>query len=98
MSGSTFFKTVQTPFNFPKDIVSCTVNFQVADFKDSLYEDCGIVLPTKLKEAAPTRKADFLAGRYCALQALSQLGNVGIPFQLPVSDNRHPIWPEGLTG
>jgi enterobactin synthetase component D len=47
----------------------------------------------------PTRYKEFLAGRYCAMQALAQLGYVPTIDVLERNDkNRRAIWPEGYVG
>jgi len=46
--------------------------------------------------AAPRRKIEFAAGRYCARQALALLGHA--TEYLEMGRNRAPVWPEGLVG
>ena len=55
-----------------------------------------IDFPTQLKQAVPKRCAEFLAGRYVAQQALKELTTR--EYQIPVADDRSPIWPEGIVG
>lgn len=52
--------------------------------------------PAVLSEAMPKRKTEFIAGRYYARKALSQLG-----IQRVAIDNdtfRAPVWPKHITG
>jgi 4'-phosphopantetheinyl transferase EntD len=42
------------------------------------------------------RFADFSTGRYCAINAIEQLGFNNI--EIPIGQEREPIWPEGLVG
>jgi enterobactin synthetase component D len=57
-----------------------------------------IGLPDDLQDALPLRQAQFLAGRYCAREALRaldpQLGGVS----LPRTPSGAPLWPCGITG
>jgi enterobactin synthetase component D len=54
-------------------------------------------LPNSLKNAHQKRQNEFLAGRYCAIQAAKQL-NVDL-LTLPINPHdRAPEWPENLTG
>jgi len=45
---------------------------------------------------SPKRLADFSSGRYCAMQALEQLGIEDAV--IPICEDRAPIWPEGIVG
>jgi enterobactin synthetase component D len=42
------------------------------------------------------RKAEFLAGRFCAQQALNRLGLSPLP--IPIGQHRAPMWPAGVCG
>lgn len=56
----------------------------------------GIALPAAIARAAPRRRAEWLAGRRCAGEALRLLtGHVSCPGMAP---NRAPIWPQGILG
>lgn len=57
----------------------------------------GLALPPALARAVPERQAEFLAGRYCAREALRELGcgDVGM---LGLRADRAPQWPAGVVG
>ncbi|GHD57434.1 4'-phosphopantetheinyl transferase family protein [Jeongeupia chitinilytica] len=55
------------------------------------------LLPAALAGAALKRKVEFLAGRYCARDALRQAGHDG-EAALAVGDDRAPQWPAGWVG
>ncbi|CAD5296193.1 Enterobactin synthetase component D [Bosea sp. 62] len=58
--------------------------------------DYGIVLPDRIARAAPRRRAEWLAGRCCASEALRLLTGQGTcPGMAP---DRSPVWPEGTLG
>lgn len=53
-------------------------------------------LPEGLQNAAPIRRSEFIAGRYCAYRAGIALG--AEIMDLPASKERAPIWPRGILG
>lgn len=59
-----------------------------------------ITLPEALNKAVPKRQAEFLAGRYCARQALARAAEGRAPFEalVPTRADRAPAWPEGYVG
>ncbi|BBM02798.1 4'-phosphopantetheinyl transferase [Microbulbifer sp. GL-2] len=65
-------------------------------YHDSLFCSLGIHFPEDIQKAVTKRKAEFLAGRYSAQQALRQIGCSN--FQVPIGTQRSPQWPEGIKG
>ncbi|MDH0615173.1 MULTISPECIES: 4'-phosphopantetheinyl transferase superfamily protein [unclassified Agrobacterium] len=65
----------------------------------SADEGCGGTvppLPPQLLHATPRRKAEFIAGRRCAAEAIRHLtGRTVFP---GMGDDRAPAWPEGVIG
>lgn len=56
----------------------------------------GMVMPTSLARAVPKRRAEFLAGRRCAVAALREQGySVS---DIAIGADRAPVWPEGCLG
>jgi enterobactin synthetase component D len=55
-------------------------------------------LPAELRRAAPERKRQFLAGRYCALRALERLEPSVARRTVGRGGAGEPTWPAGLTG
>ncbi|QDL94413.1 4'-phosphopantetheinyl transferase superfamily protein (plasmid) [Paroceanicella profunda] len=55
-----------------------------------------VALPESLHRAVAGRRAEFLAGRLCAMAALRALTGVAAP--VPVGPGRAPLWPEGVAG
>ncbi len=49
-----------------------------------------------VQRAVPRRRDEFAAGRWCARQALAELGVAPAP--IPVGAWRNPLWPRGMTG
>lgn len=66
---------------------------------DALRDDsfllADIPLPTNLVRAVEKRRTEYLAGRWCAREALQQLGITGIP---GINEDRSPQWPAGAVG
>lgn len=54
-------------------------------------------LPHSLRRASKKRQQEFIAGRYCALRALQGAGHE-LDVELPIGEDRLPIWPTGWTG
>lgn len=54
-------------------------------------------LPASLANAVLKRQVEFAAGRWCASQALRQLGYIG-PTAIGIGAHRSPIWPVGYLG
>jgi 4'-phosphopantetheinyl transferase EntD len=60
------------------------------------YLQHGIIFPDGLRRAVNQRRAEYLAGRLCALAALRRLGlDVA---DIPPGPDRAPQWPPGVTG
>ncbi|MEA3250855.1 MAG: 4'-phosphopantetheinyl transferase superfamily protein [Pseudomonadota bacterium] len=57
---------------------------------------CAIDVPAPIRRAAPKRQAEFLAGRFCAREALHRL--TGFDHVPAVAESKAPLWPEGLVG
>ncbi|WP_339859954.1 4'-phosphopantetheinyl transferase family protein [Pseudohongiella acticola] len=88
---------IPSPFCIESDcrLVSCHFDKQL--FRAEAVSDLGLVLPASLHKAVQKRKAEFIAGRYCAREALMQLGN-NPANTVGIGANREPIWPQGLVG
>lgn len=75
-------------------LVHC--RFDLAAYRDSLFEQLQIPLPDAIGNCAIRRRAEFLAGRYCATRALQHLG-LQDNF-VDIGERRNPVWPRGFTG
>ncbi|MFM2290037.1 MAG: hypothetical protein RL684_3180 [Pseudomonadota bacterium] len=56
-----------------------------------------LVLPASLAAAVPSRRAEFLAGRWCARAALIRAG-MHPPAAPAIGPDRAPAWPPGFVG
>lgn len=70
--------------------------FRSDQYSDTLFADYRINFPESLKNAVVKRRAEFLAGRYCAARALQRLGITN--FTIDIGQHRNPVWPAGLCG
>jgi enterobactin synthetase component D len=58
----------------------------------------GSDLPPELEAAVAIRRTQFLAGRYCAAQAITRLCGGDASVTVGRGANGAPVWPDGLTG
>ena len=55
-------------------------------------------LPDQLARAVPSRRASFLAGRWCAREALLASVPHAAPTAIGIGEFREPLWPAGTVG
>jgi 4'-phosphopantetheinyl transferase EntD len=80
--------------DFSGHCVSC--QFDIEQYSDGLFHHFNIPLPASLALAVNKRKAEFLAGRFCAKQALNMWGITQA--HVPIGQHRAPQWPAGVCG
>ncbi len=94
-SGGSAFDADVWPWQLPR-IVCVARRFSTAAFNVGNFTDEGVVLPSTLEHASVKRKAEYLAGRLCAREALLRLtGRAALPKQ---QASRAPLWPAGVCG
>ena len=81
---------------FGDGFTSYYCDFDAANFDDNLFYQLQIQLPLQLAKAAKKRRAGFLAGRFCAKNALFLLGTSNT--SILIGEQRNPIWPDGIIG
>ncbi|MED5389131.1 MAG: 4'-phosphopantetheinyl transferase superfamily protein [Pseudomonadota bacterium] len=62
---------------------------------DDSFSLADIPLPASLRSAVPKRRTEYLAGRWCAREALRMLDIEGLP---AMGKDRAPAWPAGTVG
>lgn len=77
-------------------IAYCSCQFDVGKYDGSAFDFYGILFPVELSNSVRKRKMEFLAGRYCAKNALNQLGITF--FQVAINNDRSPKWPQNMVG
>lgn len=70
--------------------------FSIADYHNDLFVQLGVPWADNLERAVDKRKSEFLAGRFCAKQALAALDVHN--FAVVAGKNRCPQWPGGIKG
>lgn len=75
-------------------ILECS--FDQNHFEDILYERYNIQKPSNFLECTVKRKAEFLAGRYCASLAVKK--KLGVYYQILSGTNKEPLWPRSIIG
>lgn len=97
-SGDAFIRHIDVADGWPNDsaIIRSACLYDAARYDESLFSILGIAKPEQLQRAVTKRKAEFLAGRYCALRALELSGFLGS--YVGIGSQRQPIWPEGVCG
>jgi enterobactin synthetase component D len=74
---------------------ACLCRFSVALFDEKLFVLHGVRCGPSLSGAVRKRRAEFLAGRLCAAQALRHLGALE---SVLAGADRSPVWPAGMIG
>lgn len=82
-------------FKNHSNLVIVGYEYNNEDFRDELFDFYHIQLPSLLNCAAITRKAEYLAGRVSAIDALQLLG-IQID-NIPTGKHRNPLWPSGVV-
>lgn len=73
-----------------------TTYFDPTPLNEQDFSRSGITLPPSLNNAAPKRRAEFLAGRLCAQRALLRLTNQA--HSPEINADRSPLWPQHCVG
>ncbi|MFL1466798.1 4'-phosphopantetheinyl transferase [Marinobacter sp. HN1S83] len=84
------------PLTLPSGFDQYWCKYNRDGYRDSLYPTLGIPFPASLNRAVAKRRAEFLAGRYCARKALSALGLGREPVE--IGPHGCPLWPRGVKG
>ena len=73
-----------------------TCRYCIEAYNDKLFSELNIYYPEHLITAVNKRKAEYLAGRFCASMALADSGVRN--FDVKTGKHRAPIWPQHLRG
>lgn len=79
----------------------CTCNHNWQDYSQTSYAHYGIQQPKELAKATAKRHCEFIAGRYCASQAIKNLDqppNSNSETQILIQPDRSPLWPKNIVG
>lgn len=81
---------------FATDLSLYHCKFDRESYRDQLFAKFAITFPESLAQAVAKRRAEFLAGRYCAQKSLQNLGVNNTA--LGIGKHRNPLWPEAVIG
>jgi enterobactin synthetase component D len=85
----------------PSSLSFCRCNFDWRQNCEASFERYGVQCPAQAANWSTRRRAEYLAGRYCAIKALSALphsNGASGAMQLPIRDDCSPQWPPGTVG
>ncbi|MGC0152590.1 4'-phosphopantetheinyl transferase family protein [Chromobacterium vaccinii] len=80
----------------PGPWVCLASRFALTAYHDDGFADFGVAFPDTLRRAVPKRRAEFLAGRRLAREALLRL--TGRAADIAIGPQREPLWPDGVRG
>ena len=87
----------QTSFpDLHNDLALFSTCYQADSDAIPYYQNKGVLLPSSLTKARSKRQAEYLAGRYCAMEGLRALGSS--KYLVPTNKDRSPCWPDGYIG
>lgn len=73
------------------------VRFRPDDFTPEAAMELGVPLPDSMGKAVAKRKAEYVGGRFCAMEAIAaQTGQPAAP--VTAGPRGEPVWPPGLVG
>lgn len=91
-----FIVSEHLEFDRSQSTCECQCEYDVEYYDIGLYRKYNIEIPQSIISASQKRQAEFLAGRYAAIAALNAMGVY--TNQIPIAENRSPIWPIGIKG
>lgn len=96
-AATELLRDVAAPDLFGTEAVSASVRFDPLAWTPDRASRLGIDLPRQLAAAAARRKVEFVAGRFCAREALVRLGRPA-GTTIPSNGRGAPVWPPGIVG
>jgi enterobactin synthetase component D len=85
-----------SPHRLSQRVCYRSLDYTDAAFALPLSAELRSRLPQALRRATQKRQREFLAGRWCAKQALQCLGAGST--HVVMAEDRAPIWPDGVVG
>ncbi len=93
--NTSFAKKFHLTLPESKHLTIVAVDYDIASYDICLFRRFGIHLPGTIENSVLKRQAEYLAGRYVARRAMSNLDTNVI--SIPSGRHRNPIWPEGIV-
>jgi len=91
------YSSCSVPALFDGDIAHKAVEFLADAFTDGVATEVGVTLPEKMAKAVAKRKAEYVGGRLCAMQAIAACSGQQST-AVTSGDHGQPVWPQGLVG
>lgn len=88
---------IDPPLTLEPSIAHASVRFTHEAGTDSFSMEAGLRLPRNVLQAVPRRKAEYLAGRFCARHAIQRF-LPAFTGEVSTRADRAPSWPQGLVG
>jgi enterobactin synthetase component D len=86
-----------SPAVFPPHVARASVRFAPSEFEEETALALGVTIPCALAAAVQKRKAEYVAGRHCAAEAM-RIIDPDFVGDIPCSPTRAPRWPSGTVG
>lgn len=87
-----------SPLIFPAFVGQASVTFDVDDPAPLDVQFPGIELPSSLGGAVRKRQVEFVAGRWCAREALRRCAPEHAAAPVGIGASSEPLWPPGIVG
>lgn len=98
MSRAQMLHAARNPALFPAFVAQHSVAFDSCDHSDLAAQFPGIAIPESLAHAAPKRRVEYCAGRFCAREALRACAPEQADAIIPSGPQGEPLWPTGIVG
>jgi enterobactin synthetase component D len=90
-------RLIDNPLRIDSNCRQVSCHFDESLYREETPRQLELALPATLDRAVRKRKAEFIAGRYCARQALLQL-DATLHASIGIGANREPLWPDACVG
>lgn len=91
-----FLRAISPPDIFSSSIHAKACRFYVDKYQDFFYDVYDISFNQENEKSIVKRKAEYLAGRYCAKLSLDDFNIEN--FTVRTGDKREPLWPTNIVG
>jgi enterobactin synthetase component D len=93
------FHVVPDPDVLPPEVAQCSVAVDLHDAHGDLAAAfAGLAVPERLRDAVRKRHIEYLAGRWCAREAMRARHPGHAHLAVSTRHDRAPAWPDGLVG
>ncbi len=93
------FHPVPDPDVLPPAVARCSIAIDLYDTSGDLAQAFpGLALPERLQNAVRKRHIEYLAGRWCAREAMRARLPHHAEASIDSGESREPMWPRGVVG